>query len=523
VEQRYLKALKENADEIIGEWTRLVQNSSIRYKSISEDEMKERITKHFWSLLDIYEHSNFNPLTDFISELAELRNRMNFNIEETQIAFLNGQLVLMKFLDQLRDEQFEFCANCREITESFNRSQIIYSQVFQNLKIEKTARIYEQEIHEKEIHLSSLTEGTADAVIILDKDLIIRSWNRGAEEMYLYKKSEVIGRHLSILVPDYRSAEGEIEKLAKIVFGTGSLKNYQTERVRKDGKILTVNITSTELRNGNGEIISISSIHRDLTEKIKLEQEIRSREQLLSSIVDNSVDAIIGLDLNDTIISWNKGAENIFGYTKDEVIGEKFNILLPSEAIESGELEELNRELSEKGFVQNYESERITKDGKRIASSLTRSLIRNKKGKVIGSSAILRDITEYKKFKVQMSHSEKLSVVGQLAAGIAHEVGNPLTSISSLIQVLTRTSKDDTLCDRLQLIKKQTDRITKLIRELVSLSQPSDFDNKKTDINNIIKEAISITRYDERTKNCTFNISFGKNMPLLELPEDKVL
>jgi len=523
LEKRYLTALKKNSDRLIDEWTLLVKNSSKNYSSISEEEARARITDHFWALIDIYEYGNFDKLNAFLTKLAKIRSTMEFDLKETQIAFLNGQSVLLRFLDQLRGKQLQFCSNCRDITESFNKTQSLYSQIFQNYNLEKKVRNYREEIREKELRLSSLTEGTADAVIIMDDQLHITSWNRGAEEMYLYKTAEILGKHLSLLVPETNLKDHEIDKLVEIVYKQGYLKNYQTQRVRKDGKILTVDITTTLLTDNGKSIRGYSSIHRDLTEKIQLEQEIRSQEQYLSTIVDNSVDAIIGLDLNSTIVSWNKGAEYIFGYTKSEMIGKNLDILLPKEAVKSGELDYLNDQINKKGFIKNHESLRVTKSGRHIITSLTRSVIRDKNGKIIGSSAILRDITEYKKLKMQMSHSEKLAVVGQLTAGIAHEVGNPLTSISSLIQVLSRTVKEADLHDKLLLIKKQTDRITKLIRELVTIAQPTDFIIKRVDINSLINEAISIIRYDKRARNCTFNTRLSKKIPILELPEDQVL
>ncbi len=121
-----------------------------------------------------------------------------------------------------------------------------------------------------------------------------------------------------------------------------------------------------------------------------------------------------------------------------------------------------------------------------------------------------------------MSHSEKLSVVGQLAAGIAHEVGNPLTSISSLIQVMSRSETDENLKEKLSLVKKQTDRISKLIHELVTFSQPSDMVIKQTDINSLIIEALDIIKYDKYAQGCSFDVQLGENLPDADVPEDQV-
>lgn len=522
METKYIEILKKNADSLVEEWVSLVKTSTKNYQSVSQNDVKENIERHLKTIIDVFENRDYTELNEFLENLADKRSNMGFDMKETLLAFLHGQTILLRFLDRIRGEENLFCTNCREVTECFNKTQMMYSNIFQNKRLEKTARSYLREIEYKDLRLFSLTDVTADAVIGLDKNLNIRSWNRGAEVMYQYKSSEILDKPLAILVPKEHLNNGELQSLEMIVRRSGFIKNYQAERVRKDGKTLIVNISCTLLKDNDGKDVGFSSIHRDLTEKIQLEQEIRSQERYLFSVVDHSMDAIIGLDLDDNIVSWNKGAENIFGYTKEEAVEKNLDILFLPEAKKSGELKRINEELNKAGFIKNYEGEGITKNGKRITTSLTKSLIRDKNNKIIGSSAILRDITEYKKLKMQMSHSEKLSVVGQLAAGIAHEVGNPLTSISSLIQVLTRTVQNEDLINKLNLIKKQTDRITKLIRDLVSFSQPLDFRIKPTDINVLIKEAIAIIKYDNRAQSCLFDIQLAEKLPLTDIPDDQV-
>ncbi|MCH8287333.1 PAS domain S-box protein [candidate division KSB1 bacterium] len=475
MDKKYIEAFKKESGNIINEWVSLVKKSKDRHQKNRVSGIEETVTEHFNALIDIFEKEDNTKLNIFLEKLAKKRDKPGFSLKETQLAFLYGQTVFMRFMDRLRDDDQFFCINCREISDIFNENQILHSNHFRDLQLENITNSYSKELEYEDLRLASLSDGTTDAVIILDEKLNISTWNEGAELMFQYKPNEVIGKSLDILFTDELRTSKELRSMELLLKQDGLADYYRTERVRKDGKVLTVEVNWTRLRNNDGKLIGYSTIHNDLTEKIQIRQEIFSKEHYLSSVVDNSVDAIIGMDLNDTIVSWNKGAENIFGYPREEVIGKNFDILLTPEAKKSGELRLINTLLKQEGFIKNYEGERVTKDGKRITTSLTRSIIRDKNRKIIGSSAILRDMTEYKKLKTQISHSEKLSVVGQLAAGIAHEVGNPLTSISSLIQVLVRGTDDENLKKNLNLIKKQTDRISKLIHELVTFSQPSDF------------------------------------------------
>ncbi len=365
-----IASFKKNRENIIDEWSSLVHKSTKHYKELSLKDTRKNITNHLHAILDVL---------------------------ETQLAFLHGQTVILRQLDRMHGQEKLFCLDFREITDLFIKTQVLYSNIFKEKQLEQKTDSFLRELELKDLSLSSLTDSTPDAVIGLDENFNIRSWDKGAEVMYQYKANEIINKPIEVLVPEEHRDEGELYNIEMILRRSGFLKNYKTERIRKDGKKLIVNISSTLLKDTKHNIIGFSSLHHDLTEKIQLEQEIRSQEKYLSSIVDHSADAIVGLDLNDNIVSWNKGAENIFGYTKKEAVGNHFQMLLPPEAIKSGELNKIDDELKKEGSIRNYEAERIAKNGKRIVTSLTRSLVRDKNDTVIGSSAILRDITEYKK------------------------------------------------------------------------------------------------------------------------------
>jgi signal transduction histidine kinase len=109
-----------------------------------------------------------------------------------------------------------------------------------------------------------------------------------------------------------------------------------------------------------------------------------------------------------------------------------------------------------------------------------------------------------------------------LAAGIAHEVGNPLASISAIVQVIQRTSEDEFVKEKIGLIKSQVTRISKIIRDLVDFSRPSNYELKLTDINQNISEAVNITRVGAKAKDVNFEFSRNEKLPLLPLVADQI-
>jgi signal transduction histidine kinase len=112
--------------------------------------------------------------------------------------------------------------------------------------------------------------------------------------------------------------------------------------------------------------------------------------------------------------------------------------------------------------------------------------------------------------------------IGTLAAGIAHEVGNPLTSISSLVQVIQRTTADSFAKEKLELIKDQINRIARIIRDLVDFSRPSAYVVKPTDVNKVVREALNIVQYGKKVKDIAFTLELADDLPSLAVVPDQL-
>ena len=245
-------------------------------------------------------------------------------------------------------------------------------------------------------------------------------------------------------------------------------------------------------------------------------------EQQYQNIVENSADAIITLDKNNRISSWNQGAENIFGWSSEEIGGESVETIIPQKLIDQRELECLEYGMYYKGFVNNYQTERVCKNGKIILVNLTESFIKDTDGKVIGRSQILRDLTNLKLREEQIQHSERLATLGHMAAGVAHEVGNPLTAISSLVQVAERKSKDPFVREQLGKVREHIQRITKIVRDLVDFSRPSSLKAESMQLNNVIKSAVGLLKHDARCRTVTFHLNLAPELPVVHGVPDHI-
>ena len=246
------------------------------------------------------------------------------------------------------------------------------------------------------------------------------------------------------------------------------------------------------------------------------QEQLDVTEKQYKNIIENSADAIITLNNKDEITSWNRGAEHIFGWDRNEITGYSIKKIIPDVLIEKKELECLDFGMTYRGFVSNYETERLNKAGEKVLVNLSESFIRNENDEIIGRSQILRDLTDIKLREEQIQHSERLATVGHMAAGVAHEVGNPLTAISSLVQVCQRKTNDPFVQEQLKKVRDHIQRINKIVRDLVDFSRPSGLEKSMVQINDLIKSAVGLLEHDARCRSVDFKLDLSSSLPIFE-------
>jgi PAS domain S-box-containing protein len=232
--------------------------------------------------------------------------------------------------------------------------------------------------------LAAIIEGSAEGIISFTPDGIIHTWNQGAETIFGRTAAEVIGTHMSVLVPPER--QPELDQLAAQVLAGHSVSRYEGLCLHKDGRRIFIAVTACPIRSSSGQVKAVSVILRDVSERKEAEQ----ARALLASIVESSDDAIYGVKLDGTIVSWNHGAEVLLGYSNQEIVGKKAVILNTP-----GRYDDLRRSLADIGkgrAIQHFEAVLRKKDGHGTDVSLAISPIRNHAGQVAGASIIARDV-----------------------------------------------------------------------------------------------------------------------------------
>ncbi|WP_372633348.1 nitrogen regulation protein NR(II) [Fodinibius sp.] len=252
------------------------------------------------------------------------------------------------------------------------------------------------------------------------------------------------------------------------------------------------------------------------------EDQLQATKLRYSDIIEHSAEAIISLDNEGRITSWNRGAEQMLGWERDEISGKSIAVIVPDKLIELEELEYIDAEMQKRGYIQNFETERLTKKGEKKLVNLTESYVRNKDNETVGRSLILRDLTDVKMREEQIQQSERLATVGHMAAGVAHEVGNPLTAISSLVQVCQRKTDDEFIQDQLKKVREHIQRINKIVRELVDFSRPSSMQTEHVQINEVIKSAVGLLKHDARCRDTDFKLNLSDNLPSISCVPDQI-
>jgi PAS domain S-box-containing protein len=462
------------------------------------------------------------------------------------------------------------------------------------------------------LRLASIVESSDDAIIGKDLNSIITSWNRGAEKIFGYSASEMVGTSIMRLIPEDRHDE-ETQILDKIGRGE-SVEHFETLRKTKDGRLIDISVTASPIKDATGKPIGVSKVARDISERKRAEQrlvlldtcvsnlneiiliteaapidapgpkivfvneafekvtgytpvealgknprflqgektdrrilnEIREalshrqpiRREILNygkdgteywldidivpisnsagkcthfaaierditeqkkaeqriaeqaSFLDKARDAILVRDLKGNILFWNNGAERMYGWKRQEVIGRYIGELL---YVDPKKFEEFNQATINQGEWHG-ELQHLTKDRQELIIEARWTLIRDNDGLPKSVLAINTDITEKKKIEAQFMRAQRMESIGTLAGGIAHDLNNILAPIMMSIDILKSISPDPQAQTILETIETSSKRGADIVRQVLSFARGLEGERIEVQPKHLLKDLENIIK-----------------------------
>jgi hypothetical protein len=348
-------------------------------------------------------------------------------------------------------------------------------------KMQEALRVSEDRFH-------LLVDGVSDyAILMLDPEGIILTWNRGAERIDGYTAEEIVGQHYSRLFTPELIAEGKPQQELKQAAAEGKV-DVEGWRIRKSGSRFWVNGTLAALYGEDGKVRGFAKITRDFTAK-------RRNDELLQSVLNHTLDGIIGIDERGTISMMNRAGERTFGRTAAEVVGQNVKILMPEpyHSEHDGYLSNYKQTRHPKIIGSGREVEGLRKDGSTFPLDLAVTEFQlDDQRYFVG---IVRDISEKKKLEAQLHQSQKMEAFGQLAGGVAHDFNNLLTVISGYSDVLrSKLPPDDPKTKMVDQIHRAGERAASLTRQLLAFSRQQVLEPKVLDVNVILTDLEKMLR-----------------------------
>ncbi len=305
-----------------------------------------------------------------------------------------------------------------------------------------------------------------DGVIVTDARGIITFINPVSESLTGWSLQEAQGQPLKNVFRIVNDRTGvpvtdPVEKVLELG-GIIGLANH-TVLIRRDGGRIPIDDSAAPIRAADGQLFGVVLIFRDITERYEAD---RTRNWL-AAIVESSDDAIASKTLDGIVTTWNKGAQGLFGYSAEEIIGKPITTIIPPELHEQ-ERQILAR-LRAGDRIDHFDTVRVRKDGSVIEISLTVSPIRDGSGNIVGASKVARDITQRKRLERELQLIDRRK--DEFLATLAHELRNPLAPIRTATDIIGRTALTPSARTACDIVQRQVAQISRLVDELIDVAR----------------------------------------------------
>jgi two-component system cell cycle sensor histidine kinase/response regulator CckA len=338
-------------------------------------------------------------------------------------------------------------------------------------------RQVEEKLRAASLYARSLIEASLDPLVTISAEGKITDVNRATESATGFQRDQLIGSDFS----DYFTEPEKAREGYQKVFTEGLVRDYPLAIRHKSGRIIDVLYNASVYRNEQGDIQGVFAAARDITRRRQAEIQIREQAEL----INKAHDAIIVRDLDDHVIFWNEGAQRLYGWASEEVMGKKiYDLFFKEEMIRD---HEARKSIIWKGEC-NGEWRHRTKDGREIIVECRCTLMRDEEGRPKSILGINTDVTERKRLEMQILRAQRMESIGTLASGIAHDLNNILTPITLSLQLLGAKLNDEESRKTLDILENSTRRGADLVRQVMTFARGVEGERKPIQVKHIIAE-----------------------------------
>ncbi|TYS90187.1 PAS domain S-box protein [Rossellomorea aquimaris] len=345
----------------------------------------------------------------------------------------------------------------------------------------------QRKLIESEQKYKSIVKYSPDNIYMVDTNGIIQEVNPAVNKQWNHISPYMIGSHFSDFIAEgsRHTAVNHFEVALK-----GEASRFVTTFENGEGGKSHVAVTNIPIRVKN-KVIGIYGFGQDITEKMKMEEELKEAKELLEAYFEHAGDGIVLLDPEGSVLKVNQQFESMFGWNKDEITGHKITFIHQEDQV--GQFKQNLMTIKAGKRIKDYETVRYRKDGTPIEIAFNMNPILNDDGNLIGISAIIRDLSEKKRNEDLLKKSEQLAMIGQLAAGVAHEIRNPLTTLKGFLQLMKENAKDDFY---LGVIQGELDRIEIITNEFLALAKPRAVQFSLTSLTTLLTSSVEFIKME---------------------------
>jgi two-component system cell cycle sensor histidine kinase/response regulator CckA len=357
---------------------------------------------------------------------------------------------------------------------------------------ERERRELADRLREMSEYVKGVVEASPAAIVALDRQGLVRLWNRAAEKMFGWTAAEVEGKALPYVPP---GKEEESLRLQEAVYRGQVPTEIELDRIRKDGTPIKVSLSIAPLRNPEGELAGQIGVLVDVTERKRAEEALKESEVLFRATFEQAAVGMAHVALDGRFLMVNERLCQITGRPREELLGMTFqSITHPDDGAQ--DLEQARRLLAGEIPTASVEKRYLRPDGSVVWVNVTRSLRRAASGKPLHFMGVVEDITqrmeaeaEKRKLSEQLLQAQKVESVGRLAGGLAHDFNNHLTVIQGYCELmLMKLGARDPLRDQVAQVRRASEQAAALTQQLLAFSRKQVLHSRPVNLNDVMLE-----------------------------------